>query len=191
MKKNAIYEVTREVHTFVDLNHGADILIKNAEFQPEGSFYTTMSALLLTAFTFEAYLNHLNYLLDENCKLWEEEETVKVLDKYTAICKNLDFTPDKSRRPYQTLINLFRFRNSIAHGKSKRLEISKDVHIDENPSRHDPKETWEKYCSLQNAKNAYKDIQQIIVELHQKAGHGNRPFIHGDQFGSLTLKESR
>ena len=188
MEKNAIYEVTREVHTFVDLNHGADILIKNAEFQPEGNFYTTMSVLLLTAFTFEAYLNHLG---DKTFKFWKEIETVKVLDKYVIICKNLDFKPDESKRPYQTLKNLFRFRNSIAHGKSKRLEISMDVHFNEDPSRHDPKEEWEKYCTLQNAKDAYQDIQQIIIELHQKAGHGNRPFIHGDEFGSLTLKANR
>jgi hypothetical protein len=54
MAKDGIYEGTREVRTFVDLAHGADVLIGKSEQEPKGSYYTTMSALLLTAFTFEA-----------------------------------------------------------------------------------------------------------------------------------------
>ena len=57
--KDAIYDGTREVRTFVDLAHGADVLIQKTVQEPKGSYDTTMSALLLTAFTFEAYLNHL------------------------------------------------------------------------------------------------------------------------------------
>lgn len=88
MKKNAVYEKTREVYTFVGLMDGADILIKNAEHQLEGNFFKTMNALLLTAFTFEAYLNHLG---DKTFIFWKEIETVKVLDKYVIICKILRF----------------------------------------------------------------------------------------------------
>ena len=68
MAKDAIYEGTREVRTFVDLAHGADVLIMKTEQEEKGSYYTTMSALLLTAFTFEAYLNHLG---DKTIKFWK------------------------------------------------------------------------------------------------------------------------
>ena len=119
MAKDAIYEGTREVRTFVDLAHGADVLITKTEQEPKGSYYTTMSALLLTAFTFEAYLNHLG---EKTIKFWEEIEPVKVMDKYSVLCKNLGLRPDFSKRPYQTLKALFTFRNAIAHGKSQILQ---------------------------------------------------------------------
>ena len=68
MDKDAIYEVKREVRTFADLAQGADVLIKKTEQDQKGSYYTIMSSLLLTAFTFEAYLNHLG---SKRVKFWE------------------------------------------------------------------------------------------------------------------------
>ena len=115
MVKDAVYEGEREVRTFADLAHGADVLIMKTEQDQKGSYYTTMSSLLLTAFTFEAYLNHLG---DKTIKFWEEIEPIKVMDKYSVLCKELGIKSDFSRRPYQTLRSLFKFRNSIAHGKS-------------------------------------------------------------------------
>ena len=79
MAKDAIYEGTREVRTFVDLAHGVDVLIEKAEQEPKGSYYTAMSALLLTAFAFEAYLNDLG---KKKIKFWKEIEPIKVIDKY-------------------------------------------------------------------------------------------------------------
>jgi len=59
MTNKVIYEGRREVRTFVDLNHSSQVLILKTKEEPKGSYHTTMAALLLTAFTFEAYLNHL------------------------------------------------------------------------------------------------------------------------------------
>ena len=64
----------REVRTFADLAHGADVLIMKTEKDQSGSYYTIMSSLLLTAFTFEAYLNHLGSKL---IKFWKEISLLK------------------------------------------------------------------------------------------------------------------
>lgn len=176
MAKDAIYKGTREVRTFVDLAHGADVLIMKTEQEQKGSYYTTMSALLLTAFTFEAYLNHLG---EKTIKFWEEIEPIKVIDKYSVFCKNLTLSPDFSKRPYQTLKTLFKFRNAIAHGKSKILQETKEVSSQDDPHDHTPKAHWEEYSILENAKQAKDDISQIITELHKAAGLGDYPFIHG------------
>lgn len=183
--KDAIYTGTREVRTFVDLNHGADVLMQRTEEEPKGSYYTTMGALLLMAFTFEAYLNHLG---QKRIKFWEEIESIKVLDKYAALCKELDLTPDFSKRPYQTLKALFKFRNSIAHGRSQILEETKEVSSKDEPYEHTPKAHWEEYCTFDNAKRAKQDIAEIIAELHKKAGLGDYPFIHGVGIGSMSIK---
>ncbi len=185
MAKDAIYEGTREVRTFVDLAHGADVLITKTEQEPKGSYYTTMSALLLTAFTFEAYLNHLG---EKTIKFREEIEPVKVMDKYSVLCKNLGLTPDFSKRPYQTLKALFTFRNAIAHGKSQILQATKAVSSQDDPFDHTPKAHWEEYSILENAKKAKDDVSQIITELHKSAGFGEYPFIHGVGMGSLSIK---
>ncbi|MBU2852384.1 hypothetical protein HF929_15215 [Acidithiobacillus ferrivorans] len=56
------------------------------EQDEKGSYYTTMSALLLTAFTFEAYLNHLG---DKTIKFWEEIEPINPC--LTLFQQNLGF----------------------------------------------------------------------------------------------------
>lgn len=185
MAKNAIYTGTREARTFVDLNHGADVLIQKTEEEPKGTYYTTMGALLMTAFTFEAYLNHLG---QKRIKFWEEIESIKALEKYAVLCKELDLTPDFSKRPYQTLKALFKFRNAIAHGRLQILEETKEASSKDEPYEHTPKTQWDEYCSLDNAKRAKQDIAEIITELHKKAGLGDYPFIHGVGIGSMSIK---
>ena len=44
MAKDAIYEGKREVRTFADLAHGADVLIMKTEQDQKGSYYTIMSS---------------------------------------------------------------------------------------------------------------------------------------------------
>lgn len=185
MVKDAIYKGSREVRTFVDLNHGVNVLIQKTEEEEKGSYYTTMGALLLSAFTFEAYLNHLG---DRTLKFWSEIESIKVMEKYAVLCKHLNLSPDFSRRPNQTLSSLFRFRNAIAHGKSQILEETKEVSSQDEPYRHSPKAHWEEYCTLDNAKRAKDDISKVIEELHIAAGLGDYPFIHGVGTGSLSMK---
>ena len=186
MAKDAIYEGSREVRTFVDLAHGADVLIMKTEEEQKGSYYTTMSALLLTAFTFEAYLNHLG---EKTISFWEEIEPIKVMGKYSVLCKNLGICPDFSKRPYQTLKILFKFRNAIAHGKSQILQETKEVSSHDEPQQHTLKAHWEEFSELENAKRSREDIAQIITELHKTAGLGDYPFIHGVGIGSLSIKK--
>lgn len=185
MAKDAIYHGSREVRTFVDLNHGADVLMEKTENEQKGSYYTTMGALLLTAFTFEAYLNHLG---DRVLKFWPEIESIKVMEKYAVLCKHLSLSPDFSRRPYQTLSSLFKFRNAIAHGKSQILEETKEVSSQDERYEHTPKAHREEYCTLDNAKRAKEDVSAVIKELHIAAGLGDYPFIHGVGIGSLSAK---
>jgi hypothetical protein len=185
MAKDAVYEGEREVRTFADLAHGSEVLIMKTKQDQKGSYYTTMSSLLLTAFTFEAYINHLG---DKKIKFWEEIEPIKVMDKYSVLCKELGINPDFSRRPFQTLKSLFKFRNSIAHGKSKILKETKEVSWQDDPHIHKPRTEWEEYCEIGNAKRAKVDISEVIKELHKTAGLGDHPFMHGMTITSVSLK---
>ena len=121
---DAIYEGTREVRTFVDLAHGADVLIQKTVQEPEGSYYTTMSALLLTAFTFEAYLNHLG---EHTIKFWEEIESIKVMDKYTVLCTNVGSFLTSPGVPIERSKRYLSLETLLHMGKSKIVKETKEV----------------------------------------------------------------
>jgi hypothetical protein len=194
MSKDATYEATREIKTFADLSHGAKVLLHKAKQDTEGSYYTIMGALLLTAFTFEAYLNHLG---GKKIKFWEEIESIGVIDKYSVLCKEFDVVPNYSKRPYQNLKPLFKFRNAIAHGKSQILKETKEISSKEVEeiliSEHGPRDfglkaQWEEYCTLANAERAQEDISEVITELHKKAGYSDDPFTLGRASRSISVK---
>jgi hypothetical protein len=185
VKKDAIYEGEREVRTFADLNHGADVLLDTARDREKGSYYTIMGSLLLSAFTFEAYVNHLG---DKTFPFWVQIEATRVLDKYAVLYKQLNISPDFGVRPYQTLQQLFRFRNAIAHGKSVLLREAKEVDASSDLHEHMPKAEWEDYATLANAERAREDISAIVTELHKAAGLGNYPFVHAPAVGSMKYK---
>jgi hypothetical protein len=187
MAKDAVFSGEREVRTFVDLSHGSDVMLITAKDRKQGSYYTAMSSLLLRAFTFEAYLNHLG---TKKTNYWDQVESIRVMDKYAVLCKMLCVEPDFSRRPYQTVGKLFKFRNSIAHGRSVVLKNSKDVSSDDEPYQHIPRAEWEEYSTIENAERAQEDISEVIIELHRAAGLGDYPFIQGVGIGSMSIKPS-
>jgi hypothetical protein len=77
----------------------------------------------------------------------------------------------------------------MAHGRTENIEIKEKIVSSQNdPFEHRPKAIWEEYCTLENAERAKKDIEKIIIELHQKAGLGDYPFTHGIGSYELSLK---
>ena len=166
------------------LERGARFLNELAE-DPRGSTYTIIGSLTLTAFAFEAYLNHIGI---KKLGLWDESERMGVMDKYHGVCGKLGLTPDFGRRPYQTLRRLFSFRNAVAHGKTEEVEEKKIVSADSDPHEHAPTTFWQKCLTLEFSKRAHDDVEKIIEELHYKAGGDERgPFVHGMAIGSMTL----
>lgn len=156
---DAIYTGTRDVRTFAELSHAANILMQTAQEYQTGNLFTLLSSLLLRAFTFEAYLNHLN------------------------------FTPDKSARPYSTLSPLFRFRNLMAHGKSETINEEKEVNSQDADKYFWLLTEWETFCTFENVERAKQDITAIIIELHKQAGLGDNPFAPGEVSSCVTLNQ--
>jgi hypothetical protein len=183
VKTDATFSATREVRTFADLHHAALVMLKKTQEEPRGSAFTTMAALLFTAFTLEAYLNHLGHL---RIAFWPEIDSIRVMDKLGCLCKDLSIQPDFSRRPFQTLSQLFRFRNSLAHGRTEVLKAEKQINAEDDPWTHLPKTDWEEFCTLPNALRAREDIGAVIALLHKAAGMGDRPFMHGSATSSVT-----
>ena len=137
------------------------------------------------SFTFEAYLNHLG---NKTLSFWDNVESLGVMDKFELLCKTLGIAPDFGKRPYQTLRNLFKFRNAIAHGKSEILNEQKKVSSNSNPSDHMPRTHWEEYSTTSNAERAREDISGIIKKLHIAADLGDYPFVGAAAISSLSVR---
>ena len=176
MTKYAKYEGTRVINTYFDLYFAATGLLKLARNMEMGRHYTTMASILLYAFSFEAYLNHVGAA---KINYWDEIESIRVMNKYSTLCNIFNIKKDPSRRPYQTLTSLFKFRNVMAHGKSDILTKTEKVPFNSKPQDHTPKPFWEEYSTIENAERVRDDIGKIITEISEKAGIGNQPLLAG------------
>ncbi|MBP4049221.1 hypothetical protein J9978_06880 [Chromobacterium violaceum] len=111
----------RQMIMYSELWHASDCVLEKARQSPEGSSWQFLSSILLTAFTFEAYQNHIGPKLFAH---WDHLDRLPPLAKFDLIVDRLeiDVPNAKSGRPWQTLRDLFAFRNTIAHGRSVNLE---------------------------------------------------------------------
>lgn len=184
------YSVEREIFTYVELFTTARDSLRRAKENEERSFYPVMASLVFSAFAFEAYLNHLGA---EKFKFWGEIERVSAESKLKIIAGELKVEVEKSKRPWQTLFEVQRFRNLMAHGRTERIEGSGTVDDPEVKGSIDLVEAkWEEFCREENAERALADVEEIIVLLHEAAGEGKHPFLlasSGEYSMSLTPNE--
>ncbi len=156
----------RTVNTCVSLSIASRHYLDRACAKEDGSFYDVMGSLLFSAFTLEAYLNHLGSMTIGH---WDYLERLRPQEKLELLSNILDYKIDYSKRPFQTINILFNFRNEVAHGKTETVKVDKVVKLSQRDSIKDPQTKWEKYCTLTNAQKANKDVGDIVSILHKKA----------------------
>jgi hypothetical protein len=188
-KHKAKVSKKRQVNTYAEMWHASYVMLHKAKKDQEGSFYQLMASLIFTAFTLEAYLNHIGQRIF-GC--WDDLEQLSPLKKLNVIAEKLGVEKDDGKRPFQTASELFQFRNDVAHGKSVSLQSDDQIRVmadkfDEYMRK--PLETrWEAYCTLENAERAREDIESIIRKLHDASGiTDDMLFNSGMWFGSATL----
>ena len=150
-----------------------------------------MASLVFTAFTLEAYLNHIGRRVFSKC--WDDHERLEPLKKLKLIAERLQVVADYGHRPWQVMNGLFVFRNYIAHGKLEDLETSQSVPLDQysdDPFGEVERAKWEKYCTGKNAQRDREDVEKIIYALHEAGPSVNKcPFTPDFQFGTATLRD--
>src|SRR5271154_2859383 len=105
-KPNAQITTERRVTMYAEMWDGSTILLRRSAPGTEASYWGVMSALLLAAFAFEAYLNHIGPTL---FKTWQRIDRLPVLSKFDIICERLDVAFPMDSRPRTSLQELFRF----------------------------------------------------------------------------------
>jgi hypothetical protein len=170
----------RTVNTYAFLWDYSHKLLELSQNAPQGYKRPLwIGSLIFTAFTFEAYLNHIGKKLFSCWDLFEK--AVNREGKLDIVCKRLgikDFP--KGKRPRQTVRKLLEFRDKLAHGKTIPLGpeitfLDADQYLErfiEEPLLAE----WEKYCKESNSKIAREDIK-IIIELIQEKANPEEPLF--------------
>lgn len=169
---------TTTTNTYVSLYANASIALDEAIKIKDGQFYKTMTSLIFTAFTIEAYVNH---MLKDKSKNWKETEKHTSLEKVYELYDILGINLDKSKRPIQSLQRMFDFRNMLAHGKTdtviKRFKIKKNIqNISQKDLIDNSKSKWEKLNTLENSKIFFADMEYVIKLLHKEIEPEVEPF---------------
>lgn len=125
-KGKAKVSKSRQVNTYYELWRVSYWTMRQAEKEVEGSYFQIMASLIYTAFTFEAYLNHIGKKIF-GC--WDDLEGLSPKKKLNIIAEKLGIKKDDGKRPYQTLKKLLDFRNNVAHGKTIFLNTMDEIRI--------------------------------------------------------------
>lgn len=159
----SFYSIPKEKKhfTYAYLHQCARFSIEQAETSEEGSFYNCMSAIVFLAFCIEAYFNQIGKRLFPfwaKSKKGEFEPRLSHQAKLQFIAHELGITEDLSHPPFRAYIEIFKFRELIAHAK---------------PGDFSQVETM---CTIGKAKRLLVDTESMIAKIHEKAGYGDRPF---------------
>jgi hypothetical protein len=179
----------RDVHTYCELWSAATSLRMQGRAEEEGSYYQFMGSLIFTAFSLEAFFNHIGPKLFPDD--WPKRERRGPKKKLEVLAEKLGLEVDYDSRPWEVLRTLFEFRNDLAHGKSIKVIDTTEVPL--HKFRPRPIEfaltPWEKFCTRENAERAREDVENIVHALNDASGLGEHPFIAGSQETETTLEE--
>lgn len=159
-------EYERDMRAHPTLSNGAYFMLHMAEEQEIGRFYYLISSLMLSAFAIESYLN---YIGEKHIASWKEIERMGPIDKIKEIGAISMIDMDWGKRPYQTIISLFKFRNDLAHAKPKILQGKKFIQEDSFED-FDVKVFWEEYPTIENVQNAKSDVLKVMDAIRRAFG---------------------
>lgn len=181
----------RKIHTYSELWHASDCVLQAGLNNPKGAAWQFLSSALLTAFTFEAYLNHVGDAIYPN---WEDYEPMRPLEKLQLLCEKLGVVLSKSpgARPLQTVAKLMAFRNTMAHGKTSELNFTSVKRNAKNYHSIYGAELladWEKMIQTSDfALRVREDVDEVIAQIHEARGDDKEPlFSFGLGHNSATL----
>jgi len=160
----------RTVNTYSDLWHGSGVLLQLSQEDPKGSYWLWMGSLILAAFSIEAYLNHIGPKIFASWHIFKK--VVSPEGKLDIICKELNIKLPKDKRPRQTVRELFKFRNKLAHGMTIPIKEESFCDVNQHWYNYMGKKllaTWESYCTEENAKREREDIKQVVERIHESA----------------------
>ena len=190
--RKAVVTQQRNVRTYSELWHASKCVLDAGLREPKGSSWQFMSSAVLTAFAFEAYKNHVGETVLSS---WSGLERLSPLAKLDLLCEVLKVQlPGADQRPRQTLDRLFKFRNTLAHGRThtitsspKRVDADK---VDDHFGQRLLTEWQQLIRDSKFAERAREDVETVVRAIHDVWPEPkDYPFTFGFGIGSATIVE--
>jgi len=166
----AIYEIAGQGFTHQYLWNCAEALLTQTETKSPTDGYFATSGMLMAYFAYEAYLNLVGPRID--AEAWKDERDFFSKPPYKGtqgklrrICEKIGIKVDHGKRPYQTIRNLGRLRDFLAHGKLDAYAFEMDVGKGKDPDMFRELQIY-KMVNRDNADRALKDTEEFIEFLH-------------------------
>jgi len=156
------------------MGSAARLYLKTAEETEECQFYHCMSAILYSAFTLEAYFNHVG---NSQFSDWAaRERKLSPWEKLKLIGDHFTFAINFGREPFQSIRLAFHFRNFVAHGKTEDMDWP-DTPPTAPATKSMPEADWEQIPSLANAQRIVENTHELIRMLNRATGDSHDPFM--------------
>ncbi len=166
---SARVKVRKERHfkPHAEFYHAASVHLKHVQDRLPGNYYSLISSVMMTAFAFEAYMNYLGPRVAVG---WGDFESSSTLAKYRHIAQILSLDQDWSRRPLQSLKDIFSFRNRMAHPRDEKIVEEYEDSVDHYEKRFysmaSPK--WLADVTEKKARQFYEDVGKIMDGLNSR-----------------------
>lgn len=169
----------RTVRTYVYLYQTARMQLDLSERQVDGSFYSSMSCLVFSAFFVEAYVNHTGASHVPGWPTNREEEQVgdwRAWPKFKKVVFHCQLTSELNKQPYASYRTLLDFRNAIAHARTEVVSYSGEVLPSSKLRANYPELKWESLCNPKATRALFDDATTCVKTLAARLEHGRDPF---------------
>jgi hypothetical protein len=188
-KEKDIAFVLGEVRTYAYLLASAKrevVAAQATEITELEKLLKSINAIVFIAFFMEAFLNHIGSLIIKNWK--GVSYNLSPIRKLNKILKELSFEENSNLDHIKNLNDLFRVRNLIAHGQTKRYrqEINESFEMELVLAIQSK---WESSCTPENAAKLLASMESLGKLIYAKAGIEEKPFS-AFTVGSLHVQNS-
>ena len=121
MRNKIIVKAETTSFAYVTLYSAAYYSLKAAKDSMDGRLFNCLSAMVFSAFSLEAYLNHLGTSEFPNWVKIERRKSPK--QKLEMLTAKKGYSSDFSKPPFETFDKIFKFRKQIAHGRTERVKV--------------------------------------------------------------------
>jgi hypothetical protein len=176
------------------MRHAAASLRNTARKHPVGSNHTISAALVMTAFSVEAFIQTIGpEVLPDTWDVGEKPvERWRVLDKLKAIGKATGVAVDFGVPPWSGIKELFQARDRLAHAKPDHREFELMLTIPDGADEREVlaaalEEQFQPLHNLDRLDALAQEIDQELLTIWTAAGHDEFSFTwHGMNSWSLT-----
>lgn len=158
----------REFRPHGEHMHAARLFYRNAQADFKGPYYQLSACLAFCAFSLEAYLNLLG---EQTIVCWRDVQRAPPLAKLHLLFSQFGIRLNSSKRPLQTIRELFMYRNWLAHTQPEIIlyDAKHSIEDHEKLLYEAPLHKWEKFPTDATAARAIKDVEEVITLLNAKS----------------------